>query len=217
MIGAARSQDELVETFSEIPDGRFLSGDLLDEEFVERLAEEAGEVDILVNNAGGNPQAGPWQDQTRDDWTTTFELNVVAAARLAAHLTPGMQRREFGRIINVSSIYGFLGRDERAGTGNRGGAYTVAKHGVVGLTRFLATRLGAYGITVNTVSPGMVFWRGARSELEQTVIEHNAGRTPLGRNGTVEEIVGPVVFLASDEASFVTGHNLVVDGGWSCW
>lgn len=171
----------------------------------------------LPNNAGGDPFIKPWPHQTPDDWRGTYEVNVVASMRLIHLLSPKMAERGYGRIINVSSIYGSLGQDPRNATSRGGaGAYTAAKHGVIGLTHYVACQLGRSGITVNTLSPGMIPWSKTTEEGE-AVRARTADHTPVGRNGTPEDFVTAVVFLSSEGSGFVNGANIVVDGGWSIW
>jgi len=208
----------LAETFSSLgPEHRYIVGDLTDDALYEQLAEIPEDVDILVNNAGGDPFIKPWPEQSPDDWRGTYEINVVASERLIRLLAPGMTERGWGRVINVASVYGSVGQDKR-NTAARGGAgaYTAAKHGVNGLTHYLACQLGRTGITVNSLSPGMIAWSQATEE-GVAVRARNADRTPVGRNGTSEDFVTAVVFLAAEGSGFVNGHNLVVDGGWSIW
>ena len=167
---------------------------------------------------GGDPRIKPWPEQTPDDWRYTYEVNVIAAERLIHLLTPKMVARGWGRVINVSSIYGSLGQDPR-NTGERGGAgaYTAAKHGMIGLTHYVACQLGRTGVTVNTLSPGMITWNPDPTDEARRKWAELADKTPVGRTSQPEDYVAATVFLASEGASFVHGHNLVVDGGWSIW
>jgi len=182
------------------------------------LAEIPEDVDILVNNAGGDPFIKPWPEQSPDDWRGTYEINVVASERLIRLLAPGMTERGWGRVINVASVYGSVGQDKR-NTAARGGAgaYTAAKHGVNGLTHYLACQLGGTGITVNSLSPGMITWAPNPTEEVAGLWESLADKTPVGRNGAPEDFVTAVVFLSAEGSAFVNGHDLVVDGGWTIW
>lgn len=218
VISVARSADGLAETFSSLgSEHEFIVGDLTDDALYEQVDRIADPIDILVNNAGGDPFIKPWPQQTPDDWLGTYEINVVASMRLIKLLTPKMAERGFGRVINVSSIYGSLGQDPRSTSSTGGaGAYTAAKHGVIGLTHYVAAQLGTTGVTVNTLSPGMIAW-SKPTEEGAIVRERNASMTPVGRNGQPEDFVTAVVFLAADGSSFVNGANIVVDGGWSIW
>ncbi len=218
VIALARSQGALAETVDPLgPPHRYIVGDLTDDSLYEDLADIADEVDIVVNNAGGDPHTKPWPTQTPSEWRNTLEINVVAAERLCQLFTPAMIERGWGRVINIGSIYGSLGQDRRSTKANAGaGAYIAAKHGLVGFSRYLAAQLGTTGVTVNTLSPGMISWSVADDE-GRAVRERNADHTPVGRNGTPEDFVAGTVFLASEGAAFVNGHNLVIDGGWSIW
>lgn len=218
VVSIARSAEGLAETFADLGDEhRYVVGDLTDDGLYAELEESLGPVDILVNNAGGDPFIKPWPQQTPDDWRGTYEINVISSMRLIHLVSPGMVERGHGRIINVASIYGIIGQDPRS-TGPKGGAgaYTAAKHGVVGLTHYLACQLASDGVTVNTLSPGMISWRAA-DEAGMAVRARNADHTPVGRNGTPEDFVTAVVFLSADASGFVNGANIVVDGGWSIW
>jgi sorbose reductase len=219
VLSVARSEEALAETFSTLgPEHRYIVGDLTEEALYEELDGIDEDIDILVNNAGGDPYVKPWPLQTPDEWRGTYEVNVIAAMRLIHLLSPKMADRGFGRIINISSIYGSLGQDPRSTSSQGGaGAYTAAKHGMIGLTHYVACQLGRTGVTVNTISPGMISWRPSTSEEGSRVRERNADHTPVGRNGQPEDFVTATVFLSARASGFVHGHNLVVDGGWSIW
>jgi len=193
-------------------------GDLTSDALYEQLDKMPEPIDILVNNHGGDPFIKPWPEQTPDDWRGTYEINVVATMRLIHLLGRKMAARGYGRIINVSSVYGSLGQDKR-NTLPRGGAgaYTAAKHGVIGLTHYLACQFGKTGVTVNTLSPGMIPWHPNPSKEALALHARLADMTPVGRNGTPEDFVTAVVFLSAEGSAFVNGANIVVDGGWSIW
>lgn len=218
VIGLARSADALKETFDALDgDHRFLVGDLTGDSLYEELAGLGEPIDILVNNAGGDPHSKPWPQQTTEEWQTTFDVNVGAAERLCRLLTPGMIERGWGRVINVASIYGSLGQDPRNTLPTTGaGAYVAAKHAMIGLTNYLACQIADRGVTVNTLSPGMIPWWESTPE-RQHLWDALADKTPVKRNGTPEDFVTAVVFLSSTKSGFVNGANLVVDGGWSIW
>ena len=170
-----------------------------------------------MNNAGGDPHSKPWGQQTTQEWRDTYEINVVAAERLCRLFIPKMAARGWGRVINISSIYGSIGQNPNNTGRNAGaGAYTAAKHGLIGLTNYLACQIGRTGVTINTLSPGMITWMET-PDGEPELWKHLADQTPVGRNSQPEDYVTSVVFLASEGSSFVHGTNLVVDGGWSVW
>ncbi len=219
VISVARSADGLAETFSTLDSNhRYIVGDLTDDAIYEELAEIPEQIDILVNNAGGDPFIKPWPQQTPEDWLGTYDINVVASMRLIHLLTPAMIERGFGRVINIASIYGSVGQDPRnTGPNGGAGAYTASKHAVNGLTRYVACQIGRSGVTVNSLSPGMITWNPDPTPEVLTVWGELADKTPVGRNAAPEDFVTATVFLASHGSGFVHGHDLVVDGGWSIW
>lgn len=219
VIGLARSRDALAETFSTLESPhRYIVGDLTDDAVYERLDAIPEPIDILVNNAGGDPHSKPWREQTTQEWRDTYEVNVIAAERLIHLLSPKMAARGFGRIINVSSVYGSIGQDPR-NTGSRAGAgaYTAAKHGLIGLTNYLACQMGHDGVTVNTLSPGMITWAESPSADTLEIWASLADQTPVKRTSMPEDYVTATVFLSARASGFVHGANIVVDGGWSIW
>ncbi|MDW5598775.1 SDR family oxidoreductase [Conexibacter stalactiti] len=193
---------------------------------VDACRERFGTVDVLVNNAATSVLA-PLLDYPDDAWQHVLETNVTAGFSLAREVLPLMRDQRFGRIVNIASVYGSVALDNAhyepvvAGEtpGDRGPmrevAYAASKGAVVQLTRELAAAVGRWGITVNSVSPGMFPVEDA--PIDPRVREQLAAATPLRRVGEPAELAAAVRFLCSEEASFVTGHNLVVDGGWSIW
>ncbi|MDP8921848.1 MAG: SDR family oxidoreductase [Chloroflexota bacterium] len=177
---------------------------------VERCVAELGGLDILVNNAGGSGgSAGPIEALSLDAWERVQRLNVTSAFLCIRAALPHLKRRG-GRIVNVSSLAGV----SRSIIG--GAAYASAKAAVLGLTRHLSGELGPYGITVNAVAPGLTFTErveatfAARPEADRQV---TLGRIPLGRAGAPEDPAAAVAFLCSDEAAYITGATVDVNGG----
>jgi NAD(P)-dependent dehydrogenase (short-subunit alcohol dehydrogenase family) len=190
------------------------------EELIQALASESGELNILVNNAAfvGTSDLAGWAvkfpEQSVETWRRAIEVNLTAVFELCQGLAPMMSRSNGASVINIASIYGALGPDwrlyENTGMANPA-AYSASKGGLIQLTRWLATTL-APDVRVNAISPGGIYRDQPRS-----FVEKYSQRTPLGRMGAETDIVGAVVYLASDLSSYVTGQNLYVDGGWGTW
>jgi 3-oxoacyl-[acyl-carrier protein] reductase len=170
-----------------------------------KAAEAAmGRVDILVNNAGitRDMLAMRMKDE---DWLAVIEVNLTAGFRLVRAALRGMMKRRSGRIVGITSVVGV--------TGNAGQAnYAAAKAGMIGMSKALALEIASRNITVNCVAPGFVT-TAMTDALTQEQREKAAAAVPVGRFGTPEEVAAAVVYLASDEAAYVTGHTLHVNGG----
>jgi len=185
-----------------------IQGDVKDPESAEAVVkavlEAFGKVDILVNNAG----------ITRDDlimrmseeaWRDVLETNLFGAFWMTKAVTRPMLKARAGRIVNMTSVSGQAGQMGQAN-------YSSAKAGLIGLTKATARELASRGITVNAVAPGFVLTE-LTQDLPEALQAEITARTPLGRFGTTEEIADAVAFLVSDEAGYITGHVLAVDGG----
>lgn len=207
-------------------DARVLTSacDMTDTEAVRSLVSEAAEqlggLDILVHCAAivaASRKSGwavPFERQSVDAWEDELRIELTAMFVMAQQARPLLEASDRGSVILFSSIYGFCGPDLRLYEGTEMGnpvGYGVAKGGVLQLTRYLATML-APRIRVNAISPGGM-WR----DQPKAFVNRYSDRTPMGRMTTEEDIKGAVAYLASDMSAYVTGQNLVVDGGWSSW
>jgi NAD(P)-dependent dehydrogenase (short-subunit alcohol dehydrogenase family) len=187
-------------------------GDVSEEPEVARLAQqiraEAGAPDILINNAGINIRK-PLHEFLLDEWRRVMQTNLDAPFLCARAFVPAMIERKFGRIINMTSIMSHVSFPARA-------AYSASKFGLLGMTKALALELAPYGITVNGISPGP-FVTEMNTVLMQDPVRNAefVSRIPLGRWGKPEEVGALAVFLCSDEAAFITGTDLLIDGGWT--
>jgi len=178
---------------------------------VDKVVSELSGLDILVNNAGLNVPQGIFEVD-EESWDAVMNTNLkgsfFTSQAAAQHMVAG---ENGGRIINVGSQAGVVGIEERS-------AYGASKGGVTVLTKVLALELAEYNVTVNTVAPTFVATELTRSTLENPEWrERILSRIPLGRVGEVEDVAAAVVYLASPAAAMVTGHTLLVDGGWTAW
>jgi len=186
---------------------------------IETVAARVGKLNILINNAAfvGTSDLGGWgvafEKQSVETWRRAIEVNLTAVFELCQGFST-LLRADAGSIINISSIYGILGPDWRLYDGTSLGnpaAYAASKGGVAQLSRWLATTL-APDIRVNTISPGGI----ARGQPERFVKEY-VERTPMRRMMREEDVIGAIMFLATSLSAYVTGQNIVIDGGWSAW
>ncbi len=171
---------------------------------LEGIVQRFGAPSVLVNNAGVT-RDNLLARMTTEQWTTVLNTNLTGIYRLTRPLLRSMMRARWGRIVNLSSVVGRMGN---AGQAN----YAAAKAGIEGFTRALAQEVGSRGITVNAVAPGFVdtdMTSGLTDEQRQAMVS----RTALGRMGTPEDVAGAVAFLVSDDAAYVTGETLHVNGG----
>jgi 3-oxoacyl-[acyl-carrier protein] reductase len=174
------------------------------EALVKQALDAFGKIDILVNNAGIT-RDDLIMRMSMDDWRDVLETNLFGAFYAIKAVTRPMLKARSGRIINITSVSGQAGQMGQAN-------YSSAKAGLIGLTKAAARELASRSITVNAVAPGFVLTE-LTADLPPALTEELIKRTPLGRFGTAEEIASAVAFLASDEAAFITGQVLAVDGG----
>ena len=171
---------------------------------VDRAVQEFGRVDILVNNAGVT-RDNLIMRMSEDDWDTVIQTNLKGAFNCCKAVIRGMLKQRYGRIINITSVSGLAGQ---AGQTN----YSASKAGLIGLTKALAREVATRGITVNAVAPGLVP-TALTQDMPADAAEAILKATPMGRLGTPEEIAFAVAFFAADEAAYITGQVLCVDGG----
>jgi NAD(P)-dependent dehydrogenase (short-subunit alcohol dehydrogenase family) len=187
---------------------------------IKDIASSDNRLDILINNAAfvGDSNLDGWIDdfsqQSIETWNRALAVNLTAVFHLSQGFTPLLKKNSNGSIINVSSIYGLIAPDYSMYKGiNMGNpaAYSVSKGGLIQLTKWLSTTV-CPEIRVNTISPGGV-WRNQSSEF----VKRYESKTPLERMATEEDFKGAIAYLASDLSGYVTGQNLIVDGGWTVW
>ena len=182
--------------------------DLATDEGIAAVIVATGDrLDILINNAGVCPVA-PLAELSDAIWETTLAVNVSAPFKLSRGLAPLLAQSKAGRIINTGSIMSSFGDAKLI-------VYAASKHAILGLTRSLANELGPMGITVNCVQPGAIVTGMTRPTFDAIpeAAEYYRGRSPLGRLGQPEDIADVLAFLASDDARFITGQGIIVDGG----
>jgi len=203
VIGYRSGKEEAESLASELG-GRAVQADVSNAEDAARLVADAGDLDILVNNAGLT-RDGLLARMPDDDWRTVIETNLSSVFYTCRAVTRPMMKKRAGAIVNVSSIVGVHGNWGQTN-------YAASKAGIIGFTKSLARELGSRGVRANVVAPGYVKTQ-LTDVLPEEATEAMLQNTPLGRLGEPQDIAGAVRFLCSDEASFITGEVLLVDGG----
>jgi 3-oxoacyl-[acyl-carrier protein] reductase len=199
-----RSGGEQAEALANELGGCAVQADVSDPAEAARLVEEAGDLDILVNNAGLT-RDGLIARMSNDDWRAVVDTNLGGVFHTCRAAARGMMRQRSGSIVNLTSVVGIHGNPGQTN-------YAASKAGIIGFTKSLARELASRGVRANAVAPGYIqtaLTDVLPAEVQQAILAN----TPLGRLGTPEDVAGAVRFLCSDEASFVTGEVLLVDGG----
>jgi 3-oxoacyl-[acyl-carrier protein] reductase len=199
-----RSGKQAAEEVAREAGAKAVPADVADPDEAKRLVEEAGELDILVNNAGVT-RDGLLARMSDEDWRDVIETNLSGVFHTCRAVARGMMKRRTGSIVNVSSIVGLHGNPGQTN-------YSASKAGIIGFTKALARELGNRGVRANVVAPGYIDTR-LTQVIADDMKELMLANTPLGRFGKPEDVAGAVRFLCSEEAAFITGEVLLVDGG----
>ena len=175
---------------------------------VEEVIEKFGQIDILVNNAGINMKK-PFLDVTEEDWKKIVGTNLNSQFLMSSAVSKEMVKRKYGKIINMASVGGFMALSDTT-------PYNASKGGVLMLTKTMAADLSQYGLNINAICPGFIDTGLLKDPKQKEVtVKKVMANTPLGRLGSPSDLVGACVYLASDASNYVTGSQLVVDGGMS--
>lgn len=186
----------------------------------DKVTRDYGKIDILINNAVSRKGFKKLEEMTRNDWETAQAINATGLMLITQAVIKQMCIQQSGSIINIGSIQGTVGPHFPVYEGTTMTSpvnYTYDKWGMVGFTKWLANYYGRFNIRANCISPGGYGPGVEETYGENSFVERYKKLTPLGRFAVDDDIKGPVVFLASEASSYITGHNLLVDGGWTSW
>lgn len=229
VVGVDRNSDALSQLSLAVNNNTRLhtkQGDITDKAFLvevdDWIRDAHGKLDVLFNNAATKSENffEPFETFSAKEWNEVFDVNVNAAMYCCQVFGSEMAKAGAGSIINTLSIYGIVAPDQRIYDGseylgraiNTPAVYSASKAALWGLTRYLASYWGHAGVRVNAITPGGIF-----SGQNDTFVGKYSARIPLGRMAKADEMLGAAIFLASDESSYVTGQNIVVDGGLTVW
>jgi len=208
VVAAYNSNDQKAAQFSDETGIKCVKFDIGDFEqcgiAVEKIRQSLGDISVLVNNAGITRDAA-FKNCSLEDWQSVIDINLGGLFNLCRLTFPDMLKNGYGRIINVSSMNGLSGQYGQAN-------YSASKAGIIGFTKTLALEGAKYGVTVNAIAPGYVHTEMFEAVPEK-IQEKILAKIPVGRVGTVEEIARGVVFLAAEDAGFITGSTLSINGG----
>ncbi len=227
VVIASRNKDKCCEYAKILVDGGLSavgeSVDLADEnsinEFIDSTYKKFGKIDILVNNAVLRDGICDLEDCTTEGWEKAQKVNSTGLMLITKRVIKYMKNQNFGNIINISSIQGvrgprfivYEGTDMSSGIN-----YTYDKWGMIGFTKWIANKYGKYNIRCNSISPGG-YLAGRQTPDKTQFYENYKKFTPLGRFADDDDIKGPIVFLASEASKYITGENIMLDGGWTSW
>ena len=189
---------------------------------IKMFANDISSVDVIINNAHSG-RGGTVESATEEDYMSSYSSSVVASSSLVKELLPALRKsvqvKGEASIINIASMYGMVSPDKRiydSPEGTNPPFYGAAKAALIHWTKYAACELAGENIRVNAISPGP-FPSDTVQNNSHELVKRIVNKVPMGRIGEPEELVGPVIFLSSEASSFVTGANLVVDGGWTSW
>lgn len=194
-----------------------ITSENITDEFIKKIIEKYGKIDILVNNAypRNNKFGNKFENVTYESFKENVNMHMGGYFQVTQKIAEVMKKQEKGVIVNIGSIYGFLGPNFSIYKNTKMTMpveYSMIKGGIINFSRYLATYLAPYNIRVNTISPGGVF----NNQSKDFVINYS-DKTPLKRMAMPEDIVGSLLFLVSDASKYITGQNIIVDGGLSIW